>query len=116
MAAIEYWEGFLFQSWHAHSSLAMQAGVNPQGEKGSVIHRLDRLYNHSKHTEELVKAQEYSKGTPLCVWLCNNGLESAKATLSFDEMANDILDYLAKFADAVQDPISTLDTIRDMAN
>lgn len=116
LRAIAHWEVCLFQSWHSYSALRELFSVNVFDKRhGQVLPRLDRLYNHSKHTEELVKAKQYSDGTPLCVWLTNSGLQSATDHLTFGEMANDVLGGLASFADAFQDPITALDKLRAKA-
>jgi hypothetical protein len=45
------------------------------------------------------------------VWLTNDGLRSTETSLSFDEIAG-ILDDLAKWASAVQDPAAMHEKLR----
>lgn len=117
LMAIGHWEMFLFQSWHSYSALAELFEINIFDKGyGSVLPRLTRLYNHSKHTEELVKAKRYPDGTPLCVWLTNSGLSSATDHLTFEEMCDDILGDLASLAEAFQDPITALERLRARAS
>jgi len=70
---------------------------------GSPLQRLHALHTRAKHAEAAIERGDFVEDSPLCVWLTNNGLRSTASQLAFDEIA-DILDDLAKWADAVQDP------------
>ena len=64
---------------------------------------LHALHTRSKHAEEAIEKGNYIEDSPLCVWLTNSGLSSTDAALTFDEIA-EILIYMARMANAVQDP------------
>jgi hypothetical protein len=70
---------------------------------GSVLQRLNLLYNRSKHTDKAITAWQLPPNGTISIWLTNDGLQSMDSSLSFEEAA-DILADLAWWADAVQDP------------
>ena len=80
-------------------------------DDGSILQRLNLLYNRSKHIESAIKSSQLPPNGTLPVWLTNEGLEATDAKLTFEEMA-DILSDLAKWADAVQDPLTMQETIK----
>jgi hypothetical protein len=71
---------------------------------GSSMQRLNLLYNETKHAESVIASGKLPEESTMCVWLENDGLHSISSNLTFDEMAN-VLDDLAQFADAMQDPL-----------
>jgi hypothetical protein len=68
-----------------------------------VLERLNALHNRAKHADEAIERGDFFEDSPLCVWLTNDRLCSTDTSLSFEETAG-ILDDLAKWEDAVQDP------------
>jgi hypothetical protein len=106
IAATTYWEGFLSQTWISFDLLRKLAGVPKGGlfKKGedTVLERLNSLHNLSKHPTD----EAFPDDATLVIWLRNNGICSKTTHLTFDEMANDILKDLAKWADRMQDPLT----------
>ena len=72
---------------------------------GSILQRLNALHNQAKHADEAIERGELVAEGPLCVWLTNDGLRSMDTSLTFDEAA-DVLAELARWASAVQDPLT----------
>jgi hypothetical protein len=111
--ALFHWEVFLGQSWHAYELLVqvVSPGVRPfeQGS-GSVEERLNHLYNQMKHVEGRIENGQMPIGATVPVWLTNEGLTSIDARLTFVESA-EVLEDLAKWADALDDPRSASDRI-----
>jgi hypothetical protein len=101
--AIGHWEAFLAYSWQAHCVLGRGKKDLVRERGGSVLERLNALHNRAKHADEAIERGDFFEDSPLCVWLTNDGLRSTDTSLSFEETAG-ILDDLAKWADAVQDP------------
>lgn len=104
VASITHWETYLAHSYIAYDQLRSLSGGVKLFEKndGSVLSRLNLLYNTSKHAVE----DQFPPDGTLAVWLENQGLRSRGTHLSFDEM-HEILQDLATWADRIQDP-STL--------
>lgn len=67
------------------------------------MQRLNLLYNRAKHAEKAITSQQLPLDGTLPVWLKNDGLHSVEASLTFAEIA-EILEDLARFAEAAQDP------------
>jgi hypothetical protein len=104
--ALYHWECFLGQSWHAFA-LLVKAWEGRAFEKndGSVEQRLNALYNQMKHVESRIENGQMAPDATVPVWLENQGLRSVDEHLSFAETA-DILRELAKYADALMDPLT----------
>ncbi len=105
LAAIDYWDGFLSHSYQAYCLLTRGQRVLFQPNDGSTLQRLNLLYNRSKHTDKAITAGQLPLNGTIAVWLTNAGLRSVDGTLSFDEAA-EILEDLAWWADAIQDPLT----------
>lgn len=105
--ALYHWECFLGQAWHAFV-LLVKAWEGRAFEKndGSVEQRLNALYNQMKHVESRIENGQMASDATVPVWLENQGLRSVDEHLSFAETA-DILRELAKYADALMDPLTT---------
>lgn len=101
--AIGHWEAFLGYFWQAHCFLGRGQKIWFEKGDGSPRERVLALHNRAKHADEAIERGEFVEDSPLCVWLTNDGLRSTETSLSFDEMAS-LLDDLAKWASAVQDP------------
>jgi hypothetical protein len=111
-AALLYWEFFLGQSWQGYALLnelirfltkSENLNVFEKGD-GSVEERLWLLYNSMKHAESRIAHGQILEDTTSPVWLSNQGLECTEGTLTYIE-TGDILRDLAKWADAIVDPI-----------
>jgi hypothetical protein len=58
---------------------------------GSVLDRMNRLYNASKHADEFIaNGNRFPPGSTLPVWIINEGLESRDCVLTFTELAREI--------------------------
>jgi hypothetical protein len=104
VSAIGHWEDYLAHTWQAFTFFVrgQKRVLFKQGE-GSELERLNSLHSRAKHAAEQIEAGKFVAESPLCVWLTNDGLRSTDAELSFEEAA-DALKYLARLADAVQNP------------
>lgn len=77
---------------------------------GSVLQRLCLLYNRSKHVNHAINAGQLAADSTLPVWLTNDGLRCVDGHLTFEEMA-EILEELAWWSDAAQDPLTMREKI-----
>jgi hypothetical protein len=116
VAAIGHWEMFLFQAYEAYEPLARPAVTATTkhllfGPRDGTPHqRLHSLYNRSKHHASAIQNDQLPEDGTIAVWLVNDGLRSTDSWLTFDEMA-EILDELARWSDAVQDPLGAREKI-----
>jgi hypothetical protein len=110
--AVNHWEAFLAYAWQAFSFVGREERVWLQPKDGSVLQRLNALYNRSKHAEAAIERGDYIEQSPLCVWLTNAGLSSTDTTLTFSEIA-EILVQMAQIASAIQDPASVQSKIKE---
>ncbi len=109
--AIGHWEQFLSQADRAWAVLVKGERILFVKDDGSVVQRLNLLCNRTKHIESAIKSGQLPPDGTLPVWLTNDGLRTVDAELTFAEIA-EILTDLAKWADAVQDPLTMRETIR----
>jgi hypothetical protein len=109
--AIDHWEQFLSQADRAGAVLVRGQKVLFVKDDGSVIQRLNLLYNRTKHLETAINSGQLPPDGTLPVWLTNDGLQAVDAELTFTELAG-ILTDLAKWADAAQNPLTMRETIR----
>jgi hypothetical protein len=110
--AIGHWEQFLSESYRAWAVLVRgKKALFDEGD-GSILQRLNLLYNRTKHVESAIKSGQLPPDGTLPVWLTNDGLEAVDAKLTFAEMTDMLID-LAKWADAVQDPLTMEEKIRE---
>jgi hypothetical protein len=109
--AIGHWEAFLGYCWQAHCFLGRRQKIWFQKGDGSARERLLALHNRAKHADEAIERGDFIEDSPLCVWLTNDGLRSTETSLSFDEMA-EMLDDLARWASAIQDPATAYKKLR----
>ena len=105
LGAIGHWETFLSNAYQAFCLLAGSKPILFEKGDGSVLQRLNLLYNRSKHVEKAIEAGQLPADATIAIWLTNDGLRSVDSWLTFDEMA-DILDGLARWSDAAQDPLT----------
>jgi hypothetical protein len=108
--AIGHWEAFLAYTWQAHCFLSRSERIWFERGDGSARERLNALHNRAKHADEAIERGEFFGDSPLCVWLTNDGLRSTETSLSHEEMA-EILDDLARWASAIQDPLTMHETL-----
>ncbi len=111
IAAIDHWEQFLSHADRAWAVLVKGKPILFDKGDGSIVQRLNLLYNRTKHVETAINSGQLPPGGTLPVWLTNDGLEAVDAKLSFAEIA-EVLTDLAKWADAAQDPLTMRETIR----
>lgn len=70
---------------------------------GTVLQRLDRVYNASKHLDlYIANGARYAKESTLTVWLVNTGVQCAEAFITFAELASAI-DNISRIATALAD-------------
>jgi hypothetical protein len=104
--ALAHWENFLANCSHAQNLLATFTGV-PTFEKGdgTAQEKINCLYNHLKHVDSRIELGSILQGKLMPVWMTNDGLLSADASLSYTEAADCLL-ALVDFADILKDPQS----------
>lgn len=57
----------------------------------SVLNRMDKVYNASKHADEFIaNGNRFAPRSTSTVWITNDGLESRNASLTFAELAHAI--------------------------
>lgn len=105
IAAIAHWEVFLSHSYQAYCLLARKQQVLFKNGDGSVLERLNLLYNRSKHADGAIEAGQLPEDATMGIWLTNDGLRSTDSWLTFDEMA-EALQEIARWSDAAQDPLT----------
>lgn len=104
LGGVSHWESFFSHAYIAFEQLRHMS-KSPLFERGdgSVLQRLNMLYNISKHANETQFPQD---GT-LPIWLENDGLHCTEAHLTFEELSSDVLPELARWADILGDPAQT---------
>ena len=103
--AVGHWEVFLSQAYQACCLLyGGQKTLFKKGD-GSVLQRLNLLYNRAKHAEKAITSQQFPPDGTLPVWLKNDGLHCVESSLTFDEIAG-LLEELAQCAEEIQDPLA----------
>jgi hypothetical protein len=114
-AAIHHWEQYLAASWHALVTLAKIGGQKHVFEKGdgSWEERVNGLYNAMKHVESRIENGQMPPLGTLPVWLCNDGLSSTDAALSFAETGT-VLQTVGDWAHILEDPITTAERLREL--
>jgi hypothetical protein len=110
--AIDHWEGFLSLAWQAWNLLVRGQRVLYVKADGSVLERLNVLYNLTKHADSAIRHEppQFLRDATLPVWLTNDGLHSVEGALSFTEIA-EMLQELSLWADAAQNPLTMRETI-----
>lgn len=112
--AIGHWEAFLGYAWQALNCRSGNKAIWFKKGDGSELERFNALYNRAKHAAEAIERGDFIEDSPLCVWLTKDGLCSTNAALTLDEIA-EILDGIARYASAVQDPLTMSEKLAKMA-
>lgn len=111
--ALFHWESFLGQAWHAFAILIKAwDGKAFQKNDGSLEQRVNALYNQMKHVESRIENGQMIPGATVPVWLDNEGIRSIDVHLSFRE-TGEVLKELAKYADALCDPLTAKEKLKD---
>lgn len=92
--AIGHWEVFLSHAYQAWRLLAKGQKILFTPEDGSIMQRLNLLYNRTKHAESAITAEQLPLDGTLPAWLKNDGLHSVESSLTFEEIA-EMLEDLA---------------------
>jgi hypothetical protein len=112
--AIGHWEAFLQYAWQAYDSLRGGQVKFFESKDGSLLDRLNRLHNAAKHVSANISngslQRDLEQFSPLAVWLTNDGLQGHESLLSFSEVI-EILEELARWASAAQDPATMRENI-----
>ena len=104
VTALFHWENFLSQSWHAYA-LILKAwdGTAFRKNDGSLLQRLNAMYNQMKHVESRIDSGQMIPGATVPVWLEDQGLRSVDVKLTYHETA-DVLKELSQLADTLSNP------------
>lgn len=102
--ALLNFEVFIAQSYQAYELLVTASGIDlfVRGDQ-SDGERLNKLYNDSKHMNRMIVGGQLPPEATAGLWITNQGLESSRASLSFDEIAEMIpvmLDQAKKLSGA----------------
>lgn len=113
--ALHHWETCLERGWLAARLFQKIFGVEKLFDKGDGSHweRLNRLQNDAKHTDARIEAGEHPGGSPLVVWMENDGMRSLNAAVSWQEIV-DFLHALRLCADIVEDPLTMKDKLEQL--
>jgi hypothetical protein len=112
LAAVSHWEVYLSHTYQAYCLLARgQKVLFVQGD-GSVLERLNLLYNRLKHMDGAIESGQLPAESTMAIWLTNDGVRSVDSVLTFAEIA-DILRDLAIWSDAAQDPLTMGEKLRE---
>jgi hypothetical protein len=104
--AIHHWEQFVAAAWHALECLRRAGVVGRLYEPGdgSIAEQLFGLYDQTKYAESRIETGETPPQGSLAVWLCNSGLRSIDAELTFAE-TGELLGRIREWAHVVEDPL-----------
>lgn len=61
-------------------------------DDGSVLDKLNKIYNDSKHAEGIIRKGSLNEDYTIPMWITNEGLESPRAFLSFQELKEVLLE------------------------
>lgn len=111
-AAISHWEVYLSHAYQAYCLLARGQKILFKKGDGSILERLNLLYNRSKHVDKAIEAGQLPSKSTMAIWLTNDGIQSINGGLTFTEMA-DILTELAMWSDAAQDPLTMREKVME---
>lgn len=102
--AVHHFESFLSQAWQGYEILRrlLDRRVFEKGD-GSPHERLHILHCKSKHSDSAIERGEVPGDTTMPIWLTNDGIECAEATLSYEEMS-EVLVELASCAAQLSNP------------
>jgi len=92
LAALSHFEQSVAALYQAATLLKSLVNGPPlfASNDGSVMDRLNKIYNRSKHFEE---GPGSIAPPPAPVWLTNDGLECSNAAVTFSELRDLILDF-----------------------
>jgi hypothetical protein len=95
LLALGHFENCLAAAYQGHEVLFALHGSEfrnkDAGGRGELNWRMDRLYNKSKHTEAMIKAQSF-KGDTVAMWIGNEGLETHTEKIAFNELHEIVFD------------------------
>jgi hypothetical protein len=90
--ALLYFEVCISHCYQGYELLRTATGKNFfEPNDGSGAYRLNLLYNDSKHMNERIERGELPTEATAAIWITNQGLESSRAALSFDELLEMLL-------------------------
>jgi hypothetical protein len=100
--ALLYFEVCLSQCYQGYMLLREAWDKKNFFEKddNSAAERLEKLYADFRHMEVRIKDGDILAEATVAVWITNQGLESCRATLSFDELT-EILVHMEKLAEGL---------------
>lgn len=115
--SVGYWETFAAQAWQACLLLVRPLGQTKtlfrKGD-GSAYENLHAVYSTAKHAEGVIARGQMPPAATMPIWLANDGVRTLNHTLTFGQ-ATAILRDLAEWADVLQDPITTREKLRQVA-
>lgn len=95
LTALSHFEICLAAAYQGHEVLfaLRNAGFKDKnaGGRAELNWRMDRLYNKSKHTEGMIRAQSF-KGDTVAMWLSNQGLQTRAEKIGFGELYEIVFD------------------------
>jgi len=85
--SLRNYELYFAQAYQGFELLARQQGkqVFMPGNMGK-LERLQKLYVDSKHMDQMIDGNRIPEEATSAIWITNNGLESKRAKLTFDEL------------------------------
>jgi hypothetical protein len=95
LAALSQFEVCLAAMYQGHETLFALKNSDFRnkdvGGRGELNWRMDRLYNKSKHTEGIIRSQNF-KGDTVSMWISNDGLCTQTEVISFEELHSILFD------------------------
>jgi hypothetical protein len=95
LAALSQFEVCLAAMYQGHETLFALTNHDFRdkgaGGRGELNWRMDRLYNKSKHTEGMIKSQNFN-GDTVSMWISNDGLRTQTEVISFGELHSILFD------------------------
>jgi predicted RNA-binding Zn-ribbon protein involved in translation (DUF1610 family) len=90
--ALLNFEVCISQCYQGYELLARASGKRLfEQNDGSEAERLQMLYVDSKHMDRMIEGGKIPTEATAAIWITNNGLESSRAGLSFDELLEMLL-------------------------
>ena len=102
--AVAQWEGVVLHLYHVVDIFRQANGTDH--DESNVEARLRSVANRIKHVAEDIPKVAH-EGLTIPMWLSNNGLETSKASVTYEEIAN-LLVELSEHLDESQDPIAVI--------
>ncbi|MGE7662988.1 hypothetical protein ACQKL6_14990 [Peribacillus sp. NPDC097197] len=92
--SVFHFENSITQTYQALMLLKTMSNIEKLFEKedGSLLQRINNIYNHIKHLNERIENSKIPEGYTIPMWITNFGLESPNAEVNFEEFASCLIE------------------------